>query len=297
MKSALYYLLFFLAIFVLDGCFLFGDEDDDKIKGCTNTHSFNYNSKAEVDDGSCREMYGCLGYASGASNSGSIGVTLNNPVLDQKMNEEVAIQRNFFGGVPASVYILNESSPEQKNAYATNDGRILFGYHMAYYTIQTYGELPIAGILAHEWGHRAQFTIGWNEYYKPQHKELEADAFSGFYMALAKQYAWNQIQSYFQNVYATGDYNFNSPLHHGTPDQRLQSAYLGVNVAIYALQNGIKYNYNQLHEIFFNEIRNQISPRIMANSDNKFQSKTKFKEIEYPKKLSKTYIESLYPKE
>jgi hypothetical protein len=298
MKSSFYFAIYFFVVFTLTSCFLFEKEEDEavKLKGCTNPHSFNYNAKAEINDGSCMEMYGCLGYASGATNSGSLGVTLNNPVLDQKMNEEVLIQRNFFNGIPAAVFILYEPSPEHKNAYANSNGQILFGYYMAYYTIQNYGELPIAGILAHEWGHRAQFTIGWKDYYRPEHKELEADAFSGFYMALAKQYAWSQIQSYFQNVYATGDYNFNSPLHHGTPEQRLQAAYLGVNIAIYALQNGIQYNYNQLHELIFNEIRSKIAPRFGINSEKDFKIKNQFKEVEYPKNLTKTYIESLYPK-
>jgi hypothetical protein len=159
---------------------------------------------------------------------------------------------------------------------------------MFYYTIKTYGELPVAGILAHEWGHRAQFSIGWQDYKKNAYRELEADAFSGYYMALAKQYAWSQIQSYYQNIYASGDYNYNNPQHHGTPDQRLQAAYLGVNTAIYAMNNGIKYTYNDLHNLFISKIQTEIAPKLLVNKND-------LREVVYPKTLNKKTIVSLYP--
>lgn len=244
------------------------------IKGCKNQFSFNYNSSAQEDDGSCKDMQGCLGYAGGLSNSGTTGNTLNNYYWDQKMLQEINIQSSFYSGIPATVFILYEPSVMYKNAYATPDGKILFGYYMFYYTVQFQGELPVAGILAHEWGHRTQFTMGWKDYYKPNHMELEADAFSGYYMALAKQYAWSNIQSYYQSIYAAGDYNFNSPTHHGTPEQRLKAAYLGVTTAINAMQTNTRYNYDQLHSIFFSSIKTNIAGR---------QIKEAFREVEYPK--------------
>lgn len=283
MKNYLLLLVALLCGVLFTSCKKTGSNKGNSVKGCTQPGSFNYNPDATESDGSCLDMAGCVGYASGYSNSGSVGNTLNNVYYDQKMNEEVYIQRNFFNGIPANVYILQEAGVNDKNAYATPDGKILFGYYMFYYTVQTYGELPVAGILAHEWGHRTQFTIGWNDYYKPSHKELEADAFSGFYMALAKQYAWNQIQGYYANIYALGDYNFNSPYHHGTPEQRLAAAYLGVNTAIYALQTGTRFTYNDLHNIFFGKIRTEIA------------GKQEYKEVTYPADLTKEYIESLYP--
>ena len=258
----------------------------EKQKGCTEPYSFNYDVNVEKDDGSCKEMYGCVGYAGNYYNSGTTGLTLNNPYWDQKINAEVGIQRNFFSGIPASVYILYEPSPDLKNAYAMQSGEILFGYHMFYYTIGTYGELPVAGILAHEWGHRAQFSFNWT-YQQPYHRELEADAFSGYYMALAKQYAWNQIQSYYANVYATGDYNYNHPSHHGTPKQRLDAAYFGVLTAIDALNSGNAYSYEELHDLFSDEIENKITKKGTAYQ---------YREVEYPKWLTEDYLKSLFPK-
>jgi hypothetical protein len=233
-------------------------DSENQISGCTNPGSFNFSPLAVKDDGSCREMAGCLGYATGFSNSGNISNTLGDPYWDQKMAGEVSIQRNFFNGVSANVYILYEPSASQRNAYATPDGNILFGYYMHYYTIQTFGELPVAGVLAHEWGHRVQYTYGWNAQMQNPHIELEADAFSGYYMVMAKSFAWSQIQGYYSNVYATGDYMFNSPTHHGTPDQRLAAAYLGVQTAVDALNNNKHYSYQQLHATFLDAINNSI---------------------------------------
>lgn len=261
----------------------------ENITGCTDRFSFNYNSKATKGGDECYSMGNCMGYAGGMVNSGTIGNTLYNPIYDQKMNGEVSIMRSFFNGVPANVYILYEPGIEYRNAYASPDGTILFGYHMHYYTIQNYGELPVAGVLAHEWGHRAQQTFNWNDYYRVEHKELEADAFSGFYMALRKQWAWSQIESYYANVYASGDYLYNSNNFHGTPNQRLMAAYKGVQVGVNALQYGIQYTYNQLHSIFFNEIRTNIAPRYATPPGT-------FAEVTYPQNLTEDYIKRLYPK-
>lgn len=261
------------------------DDTPNPINGCTNRSSFNFNAAATQDDGSCKSMIGCTGYANGFANSGMIGNTFGNQYYDQKMNEEITIQSYFFNGVGATVFTLQEPSVYDRNAYATPDGKILFGVYMLYYIVQNYGELPIAGVLAHEWGHRVQYTYNWSLGNPAQ--ELEADAFSGYYMALRKQWAWSQIQSYYANVYATGDYFFNSPTHHGTPNQRVTAAYLGVTTAINALQNNTHYSYSDLHSIFTNQIVNKIlkGPRLQARP-----------EVVYPQNLNDDYVRSLFPK-
>lgn len=290
-----------LILFVLTTTIFSCPKPGKEIEGCTDINSFNYNVLAETDNGSCIEMFGCLGYSSQYSNSGTIGVTLRDPYYDQKINEEVYLQRNFFNGIPAEVYILYEPSPSDKNAYASQDGRILFGFHMFYYTISNYNELAAAGILAHEWGHRAQQTLGWNSSNKNPEIELEADAFSGYYMALAKSFAWSQIQGYYSSTYATGDYNFHHPTHHGTPNQRLASAYLGVQTAIDAINNNTPYSYNELHQIFMSTINNEIT------SNNKNSGKigtiytqiasgqSKGKNISIPKGILEKERKKYYP--
>jgi len=246
-------------------------------KGCTDPKSFNYDPEAKKDDGSCLEMQGCLGYGGGMNQSGSKGTTLYDAYYDQKMSEEVVIQRGFFGGVNATVWILYENSYDQRNAYATTSGEILFGYHMFYYTISNFNELAAAGILAHEWGHRCQYTFGWNANQQNPVIELEADAISGYYMALQKGFAWSQIDGYFSSTYATGDYNFNSPLHHGTPDQRLAAAYLGVELAVEAANAQQSFSYTDLHQRIIDSITTNIVRR--PNPDGGNNSYSELREI------------------
>lgn len=270
-------------------------------KGCTDPNSFNYDPKATESDGSCREMAGCLGYAGGLSNSGTLGNTFKNSQNDAFMSGEVNTQKKFWSTIPATVYVLYETDERNKNAYATADGRILFGYYMFYYLVQkfsvisptTTSPLPVAGVLAHEWGHRAQFTIGWNNYAKPAYRELEADFFSGYYMGLAKQWYWSQIQTYYNAIYASGDYDFNSPLHHGTPEQRVNAAYLGLKVAVYALNNKIQYTYQQLHDTFIQNVHSEIGARTDGNGRTQAG---RYPEVVYPKDLTKADIERLYPR-
>lgn len=141
--------------------------------------------------------------------------TLGTVADDQVFSQEINIQKQFYFGIPSQYLLINEGSPDNANAYASPNGFILFGVHLYRRTIAQYGGLAVAGVLAHEGGHRVQQVSGWVSQNPIQ--ELEADAFSGFYQALVKRWAWSQIQGYFANVYAAGDFGFNSPQHHGTP--------------------------------------------------------------------------------
>lgn len=173
--------------------------------------------------------------------------SLGNPVYDRKMREEVANQREFFQGVKAEVVILDEKHMELRNAYASSAGTIYFGKNMFFYTVNHFNELAVAGILAHEWSHRVQYTFHWDKELKNPALELEADAMSGYYMALEKGFAWNQIDAYFRSTESTGDFQIDSKQHHGTPNQRVAAAYLGVQLANESVKNGEAFSYEDLH--------------------------------------------------
>jgi hypothetical protein len=174
--------------------------------------------------------------------------TLGDPVYDRKMREEVANQRQFFQGVKAEVVILDEKHMELRNAYASSGGTIYFGKKMFFYTVNNYNELAVAGILAHEWSHRVQYTYKWDKELENPALELEADAMSGYYMALEKGFAWNQIDAYFRSTESTGDFAITSKQHHGTPNQRVAAAYLGVQLANETVKNGEAFSYEDLHK-------------------------------------------------
>lgn len=185
--------------------------------------------------------------------------TLGSAADDRVFAEEVAIQQQWYQ-TPTTYWILDDESPERANAYANSRGYILFGVHMYRKTIAQYGGLAVAGVLAHEGGHRIQQTAGWMASYPTVVTELEADAFSGFYMAVVKRWAWSQIEGYFANTYAAGSYYFNDPNFHGTPRQRLAAAYMGVNLANYALTQPRPPTWAEMHAIFM-----QNMPQILSS--------------------------------
>jgi hypothetical protein len=257
------------------------------------------NSPAPDKNANVKDMAGCLGYAAGYSNSGTIGPANTFDFKIAQNNQffagEVTNQRNFWLGIPAEVHVLYEPGADYKNAYASPDGSILFGYQMFYYLVNSFSKLPdsntlsplpVDGVLAHEWGHRVQFTLNWTDYAQPSERELEADFFSGYYMGLAKQWLWGQIKTYYSAIYASGDYYYNSPQHHGTPQQRLNAAYAGLTTAVYELNNNVHYTYAQLHAIFRSKLQSEIS----------IKHGEQFAEVSYPRHLTKESVQRLFPK-
>lgn len=204
------------------------------------------------------QTQGCasFGQAGGGPMCGLPG-TLGSPAADQIFTVEVALQRAFWTNITvANVAPLNDCGFQTRNALADPASRsIFFGAHLFGHLVGLHGNvLPVAGVLAHEWGHQTQFQFGWQT--NPvRNMELEADAFAGYFMALAKGWAWPYMHSYFQSVFDSGDYAFNSPSHHGTPNQRHAMARVGFDTATQAVLTGRPLSYFDLHAIFTNATR------------------------------------------
>jgi hypothetical protein len=125
---------------------------------------------------------------------------------------------------------------EQPNAYATPeianplgpDGTILFGQNML---SQQLGKDPtgasVVAIMAHEFGHLAQFKQGFRE--PGKRPELHADFMAGWYLSVRGRYTWVNLMPTLKLFFELGDYQFNSPSHHGTPQERLAAAQAGFN--------------------------------------------------------------------
>jgi hypothetical protein len=209
--------------------------------------------------------------------------SLGDPNSDTTFQAEVSFQGKFWNGIPANVHPWNDCNGA--NALSLPSGDILYGVNLFQQLVTAYGgdAAPISGVLAHEWGHQIQFDNGWSASDEPTSRpvELEADAFSGFYMALGESYSWSSIDNYFSAVTSFGDYNFNSPAHHGTPQERLAAAQLGFQTAIQAIQTGTQLTYADLHQIFstaivgFSERRipaahtqSQVVSQFLAHLDN-----------------------------
>jgi hypothetical protein len=202
---------------------------------------------------------GCYAPGMTASSQGQCGIasTFGDPNVDSAFQQEISIQGSFWNGIPASPAPWNDC--QAPNAESLPDGSILFGVNFFNMIVtQNNGDtLPIAGVLAHEWAHQIQFDNVWMVQTEPTVRptELEADAYSGFYMALAKGWAWAFINDYFTTLASIGDYNFTDPSHHGTPQERVAAANLGFTTGLNVMQTGQPLSYSQLHQIFSSAIQ------------------------------------------
>jgi hypothetical protein len=168
--------------------------------------------------------------------SPTLSKTTGNQSLDFAFNNEYDVLIRVFGVRP-SFFIMDDS--DGPNAFAVPEsiqpgsfqGSVLFGNHLMTEEFRSSPlNFTIPAIMAHEFGHAYQFARGGP---LPSTKlmELQADYLSGWYMKHRDaQSGWSE-QSLRQTLYAfysKGDYEFNSPRHHGTPDERLQAAVGGV---------------------------------------------------------------------
>jgi hypothetical protein len=233
------------------------------ISGC-GANGGDGNSPLSGSTSSAAVGFGCysVGYQNFGPNNIGAGLlaTSGNVIFDQRFGQEIGLQSAFWSGLPTTVYLFNEG-PGTKNAVSLPQRFILVGINLVNDAIISTGsDLPIAGVLAHEWGHQAQFTFGWmnaqTSTVRPT--ELEADAFSGYYMAMAKGWAGPQLNTYFNYLFLLGDYQFNDPGHHGTPNERVAAGTLGLSVANQALQTNNRMSYQQLHAVFSSAIKSTV---------------------------------------
>jgi hypothetical protein len=262
------------------GCGSSGGDDDTQEGG---------GAPPSPDSGRLRTLSaGCYSPAMAGFGSESIGcgigTTFGDPWFDQRFIQELSLQSSFFSGFLPAVYVLDECSPNQANALSDPRGFVLFGKWLASKTIiETRSELPIAGILAHEWAHQVQFAYGWMQTNEPtvRRTELEADMWSGLYMGMAKNWAGQQMSAYFQTLFNLGDYQFNSPGHHGTPNQRLAAGATGLSVAQQLLSTGQRLSYADLHFLFDQEV-NRITATVSGVVGSSGKAQINSSGLSYP---------------
>lgn len=119
------------------------------------------------------------------------------------------------------------------NAFATPDtvvpqtrGTVLLGLNLlrAECAQNEFGDVALAGICAHECGHIYQFDNGYQQLLASdtaQLTELHADYLAGYYLGRDRTHSMEQVLAFARSLFSHGDYNFNSPRHHGTPTQRV----------------------------------------------------------------------------
>ncbi|MBI1730997.1 neutral zinc metallopeptidase [Candidatus Acetothermia bacterium] len=122
-------------------------------------------------------------------------------------------------------------------------------YHGIYYdedfmrTLENkYGDVAVAAIFAHEWGHLVQNLLGYFMDTQTVLKELQADCLSGVYLSAAKQkgeYSMGDLNDVATLLYNLGD---NLPLihpdAHGSPEMRREAFTMGFQKGLAGCQLG-----------------------------------------------------------
>lgn len=203
-----------------------------------------------------------------SSINGMLFKASGNQYLDSVMTQEYNFLVAKFGVLP-DLFYYNDANGS--NAYATSevlnpyfrDGRIAIGFNLirkecAESISNTC--ISIAIIMAHEFGHIVDFKykVQMNNNLMGKKSELFADYLAGCYMHLRSiQYGYTDVQDAAKTFYNMGDYQFNSPLHHGTPQQRLNTLMAGYNYSrsqvmagySYTLADAVKSSVNYLSQI------------------------------------------------
>lgn len=115
---------------------------------------------------------------------------------------------------------------QQGNAFFTPycnrfncNGEIVLGkYLMVDQSMKSDSYTRLVAVFAHEFAHGMQHKYGWSG--NSKWRELHADYLAGYYLGMTKSVTESEVISIFNEFYSIGDYNFNDPGHHGTPEER-----------------------------------------------------------------------------
>jgi hypothetical protein len=168
--------------------------------------------------------------------------------LDRALIAEVRKLDKAFGINPGYRFLRDGNRP---NAYATPEtqvsgtaGTILVGLTLMNNELATeYGGAAVAGIAAHEGAHILQFNSP-SLHRRLQGRtvrliELHADFLAGYYFSRTGRTEKSLIV-FAQSLFSKGDYEFNDPQHHGTPDQRVAAMRSGYANGSYELNDAVE---------------------------------------------------------
>ena len=160
------------------------------------------------------------------------------PSLDWMMPIEADYLSRYFGVRPGFTFLVDAEGP---NAFATPDaffsntrGTVLFGIQLLRQELSAsqFGPIALAAIMAHEWGHILQFAHGIRV--PGKRMELSSDFMAGWWcgMKVLASTPVVDMRTVARSLYAKGDYAFNHPAHHGTPEERVDLMAMGFSAAV-----------------------------------------------------------------
>ena len=205
---------------------------------------------SEANAASLSTVRGCLLESTHMRALGSSGIRFLQPderlisttgdrSLDRALGRALVRLSELFSERPGFGFI---DDFEGANAYATDQtrvpgtwGTVCFGQNLFRDLMERYQDqgLAVMAVAAHEFGHIAQFRSGVDRKlirYQSTVKrvELHADLLSGYFLGVRKRQEPSiSVWAAGHTLYRIGDYEFNNPNHHGTPDERVAAAEMG----------------------------------------------------------------------
>ena len=170
-----------------------------------------------------------------------------NKALDRAMIAEVRKINRVFTIRPGYRFFDDEG---QGNALALSRtviqgtrGTVFFGLSLVKEELKyKFGGAALAGIAAHEGGHIFQFFSSF--LHRPERDdsardmELHADFLAGYYFGRTGR-TERSIDVFGKSLFEKGDYDYNDPDHHGTPDERLKAMHQGYRYRHLHLQDAV----------------------------------------------------------
>ena len=180
---------------------------------------------------------------------------------DEDIAYDRALKRlsDTFGVIPAFAFYDDSDGP---NAWASDTqmlpatrGMVVFGRTL-FQTLMSVDPsgVSVLQVSAHEFAHITQYASGTYQRLKSgqptsKHVELHADFLSGYYLGLLKTGHPNASLWWAgQKIFEFGDYAYNEPTHHGTPQEWVAAAEAGFRASYFdkkdfatASQTGVDY--------------------------------------------------------
>jgi hypothetical protein len=170
--------------------------------------------------------------------------TSGNSDLDRSISLELTHVAESFNVLPGFGFYDDSDSPNafalDEDLIANTKGTVIFGKQLLSDELahQSWGGLAIAGFIAHEFGHIFQYQSEFYQHLTQAQStdrllELHADYLAGYYLGLKRLRSGEMdIKAFLDSLYLSGDTDFNSPDHHGTPTEREQVMLAGYKMGL-----------------------------------------------------------------
>lgn len=218
---------------------------------------------------------GCFLRQSVSESLGEVSYTSGNGQLDTAIFIERNALSMFFGTNCAVVFYDDIANGDGKNAMFTPEvlddshigGTIAFGKALLTEQLNFFNRFGMGGglpfIFAHEMGHAKARQMGWS--FKRgltiKKDELFADYCAGIFMHYRKFMVPTDIQNTLLTFFQLGNYEFNNPGFHGTPQERVNSVMAGFNFMQYYKTNfpATPFTDYTLYTSAFNYLNNYVT--------------------------------------